>query len=61
MYVMLPNAQHSPAVKQAVAIWGLPDQIVSQGVQGTNNSLSTNAIKQTPSLPLTQVNSSLGG
>jgi hypothetical protein len=38
-----------PAVKQAVAIWVLPDLMVPQGVQGTNNFLNTNAMRQTPS------------
>jgi hypothetical protein len=37
------SLQHSPAVKQAVTISGLPDLIVCQGVQGTN------AMKQDPS------------
>jgi hypothetical protein len=44
-----PTHSTVPAVKQAVIIWGLPDLIVAQGVQGTNNFCITNATKQTPS------------
>jgi len=44
-----PTHSTVPAVKQAVTISGQPDLIVPQGVQGTNNFLNTNAMKQTPS------------
>jgi len=45
-----PTHNTLTAVKRVVAIWGLPDLMVPQGVQGTNNFLNTNAMKQTPLL-----------